>query len=162
MDVELLSSTRCYSPVSPHSLCACVLLLAPALPALTLHPYTLRASVTPRVDLQDPGTPTIPLARRTRCPGPGVIYVPRERSMYLTLLHLSRYAQWHALRDHLTIRLDTLGTSQQSPSRVISTVDPGSPLRGYSPHCTAVLCSCSSLVQGCRYYAVRSSVLLLL
>ena len=67
MDVELLSPPRDVTLPHLHSV---HLLLAPALTALTLHPYTLRASVTPPVDLQDPSTPTIPLARRARCPGP--------------------------------------------------------------------------------------------
>ena len=96
-----------------------------------------------------------PLARRTRCPGHPESYVCHGR---LALLHLSRYTYMCALRDHLTMRLDTLGTSQQWPSRVISTVDLGSPLRGYSPYWTAVLCSCSSLIQVCRYYAKRSCI----
>lgn len=80
------------------------------------------------------------------------------RRYAVSLLHLSRYTYMCALRDHLTMRLDTLGTSQQWPSRVISTVDLGSPLRGYSPYWTAVLCSCSSLIQVCRYYAKRSCI----
>jgi len=96
-----------------------------------------------------------PLALWTRCPGHPESYVCHgspDPSPSLPLHHMC------ALRDHLTMRLDTLGTSQQWPSRVISTVDPGSPLRGYSPYWTAVLCSCSSLIQVCRYYAGRSCI----